>query len=72
MPAPNSGLGVLRRERSIIFSRTNEKMMERFREIADPSVTFSERGDQTTTRCCKGNPTVVNGSGKGKENFSGM
>ena len=45
------GLGVLRRERSSIFSQANEKMMERFIEIADPSVTFSEGGDQTTTRC---------------------
>jgi hypothetical protein len=44
-------LGVLRRERSNIFSHADEKMMERFSEIADPSVTFSEGGDQTTTRC---------------------
>ena len=46
---------MLRRE---IFSQVDEKMMERFREIFDPSVTFSERGDQTATRCQRGNPTV--------------
>jgi len=45
-----SDLGVLRRD---IFSQADEKMMERFREIADPSVTSSERGDQTATRCAK-------------------
>ena len=39
-----SGLVVLRRE---IFSQADEKMMERFREIADPSVTSSEGGDQS-------------------------
>ena len=42
------GVYVLRRE---IFSQADEEMMERFREIADPSVTSSEGGDQTATRC---------------------
>jgi len=46
-----SGLGVLRREKNQSFSHADEKMMERFKEIADPLVTLSERGDQTTTRC---------------------
>jgi hypothetical protein len=46
-----SGLGVLRRERSYIFSHADEKMMERPEKVADPSVTLSERGDQTATRC---------------------
>ena len=45
-----SGLGVLRRERSSILSQTEEKMMERLREIADPTITFSEGGDQIATR----------------------
>jgi len=44
MPAP-SNLVVLRRE---IYSQTNEKIMERFREIADPSV-CSDDGSE----CCR-------------------
>jgi len=28
-------------------------------ESADPSITFSEGGDQTATRCWRGNPTVA-------------
>jgi len=38
-------------KRDETHSQAYEKMMERFKEIADPSVTFSEGGDQTTTRC---------------------
>ena len=67
-----SGLGVLRRGKYQIYSHADEKMMERFKEIADPSVTLSERGDQTATRCYRGNSTVVNGSGKGREHLSCM
>jgi len=50
------GLGVLRRERHENFSHVDEKMMECGQPAyADSSVTFSEEGDQTSTRCCKGN-----------------
>ena len=38
-------------KRDETHSQADEKMMERFKEIADPSVTSSEGGDQTTTRC---------------------
>ena len=50
MFAPNMQFGCATKIEMKHSLQADEKMMERFREIADPSVTFSEGGDQTTTR----------------------
>jgi len=46
------------------YSFGTESFVGKYEHNYNRTITISEEGDQTTTRCRRGNPTVVNGSGK--------